>query len=94
MAKTQRLNPKVVALALASVSLALSAICAFLIWLAPQATIRFFGSIFHGIDLEKIAALPMTATGVLTGFLAIALISFVAGWLFAVVYNYLTDKVG
>lgn len=85
------LNPKVISFSLASVSGALSLICAFLMAIAPKAAFKFFGSIFHGADLTKIAS-PVTIPGVITGLVAIVIISFVSGWLFAVIYNYFLSK--
>ena len=86
------LNPKLVSFSLVVVSVALSLLCALFIALVPQASLKFFGSIFHGIDMAKIAA-PITVSGVLTGLIAVAIIAFVIGWLFAVIYNYLSSRV-
>ena len=87
-----KLNPKVVSFSLVIVSAILSLVCALLLVLAPEASLNFFGSIFHGIDMTKIAA-SVTVSGVLTGLVAIVIIAFVAGWLFAVIYNYLLNKI-
>ena len=84
----EKLNPKVVSLSLAGVSAILSLLCALLIAVAPKTTLKFFGSIFHGMDITKIAQ-PITVSGVLTGLIAIVIIAFITGWLFAVIYNYL-----
>ena len=86
-----KLNPKVVSFSLAAVSAIISLLCALLLVLAPQMTLKFFGSIFHGIDMAKIAA-PVTLSGVLIGLAAIIIVAFAAGWLFAVVYNYFSKK--
>ncbi|MBI3190936.1 hypothetical protein HYZ41_04515 [archaeon] len=86
-----KLNPKVVAFSLAVVSAILSLVCALLLVLAPEVSLRFFGSIFHGIDMTKIAA-SVTVSGVLTGLVAIVIVAFVVGWLFAVTYNYFSTK--
>ena len=88
----EKLNPKVVSLSLAGIATILSLLCALLIAVAPEATLKFFGSIFHGMDITKIAQ-PVTLSGVLTGLIAIIIIAFVTGWLFAVIYNYLLAKV-
>ncbi len=85
-----RLNPKLVSLSLAIVSVTLSILCAVLIALAPEAALNFFGSIFHGIDIAKITV-PVAFSGVLTGLIAIAVVAFITGWLFAEVYNYLSN---
>ena len=86
-----RLDPKVVSFSLVSVSVILSLACALLLALAPEASLKFFGSIFHGIDMTKIAA-SVTVSGVLTGLVAIVIVAFVTGWLFAVIYNYFSKK--
>jgi len=88
---TNKLSPKLVSFSLVIVSVVLSLVCAFLIALAPEATLNFFGSIFHGIDMTKIAA-SVTLSGILTGLVAVVIIAFIVGWLFAVVYNYLSDR--
>ena len=87
----EKLNPKVVSLSLAGVSGILSIMCAVLIAIAPQATLNFFGSIFHGMNITKIAQ-PITILGVLTGLIAVIIISLITGWLFAVIYNYLVKS--
>lgn len=86
-----RLNPKVVALSLVAVSAILSLLCALFIAVAPAATLKFFGSIFHGMDVAQTAA-PITVSSVVTGLVAISVAAFVAGWLFTVIYNRLSKK--
>lgn len=88
----EKLNPKVVSFSLASASGILSVVCAILLALAPEATLKFFGSIFHGADLTKIAS-PVTLSGVIMGLIAVVIVAFVSGWIFAAVYNYFLDKV-
>ena len=83
----EKLNAKVVSLSLATVSAILSLLCAFLIALAPVAAVKFFGSIFHGMDVTRIAA-PITLSGVITGLIAVVIVALITGWLFAVIYNY------
>ena len=87
-----KLNPKVVSISLVVVSAILSLICALLLALSPEVSLKFFGSIFHGIDMNKIAT-SITVSNVLIGLIAIVIIAFVTGWLFAVIYNYLQDKI-
>jgi len=88
---SNKLNPKIVSLSLASVSVILSILCALLVALAPKTTLIFFGSIFHGIDISKIAT-SVTFSGVLMGLFAIIILSLITGWLFALVYNYFEAK--
>ena len=87
-----KLNPKVVSFSLVVISAIVSLVCALLLALFPEASLKFFGSIFHGIDMTKIAA-SVTLSGVLTGLVAIIIVAFVTGWLFAVIYNYVLDRV-
>ena len=89
---SDKLNPKVVSLSLVSISVIVSLVCALLIAIFPEATLKFFGSIFHGIDMTKIAT-PITLSGVLIGLIAIVIVAFVTGWLFAIIYNYLLNKI-
>lgn len=83
----EKLNARVVSLSLAAVSGILSLLCALLIALAPGTAVKFFGSIFHGMDVTRIAA-PITLSGVITGLIAIVIVALITGWLFAVIYNY------
>jgi len=87
----EKLNPKIVSLSLVGVAVILSLLCALLIAFAPEVTLKFFGSIFHGIDMTKIAA-PITLSGVLTSLVALVIVAFATGWLFAMIYNHLSDK--
>lgn len=87
-----QLSPKIVALSLAIVSAILSIACALLLKLAPEATVSVFGSIFHGIDITKIAT-PVTLSGVLIGLVVIIILSSIVGWLFALIYNYLEANI-
>ena len=81
-----KLSPKRTAFSLAIVSGIISVVCALLIAIAPQATTKLFGAIFHGIDLTKIAS-QITLTGAILGTVEVIIIGLIAGWLFAVVYN-------
>lgn len=92
MYMANKLNPRVVSFSLVIVSAILSLVCALLLAVAPEAGLKFFGSIFHGIDTTKIAT-SVTVSGVLTGLVAIVIVALVTGWLFAVIYNYLQDKI-
>lgn len=81
-----KLSPKKVSLSLAGVSGIISVICALLIAIAPQDTVRFFGAIFHGIDLSSITS-QITVSGAILGTIEVIVIALIAGWLFAVIYN-------
>lgn len=89
---SEKLNPKVVSFSLLVVSVIISLLCAVFIAAAPEASLKFFGSIFHGIDITKIAT-SVTLSGVLAGLIAIAVIALVTGWLFAAIYNFFVDNI-
>ncbi len=84
---TDKLSPKGLAYALASVSAILYIICAILIAIAPEATIKFFGSLFHGINIELITQKSISFGSAIIGFVEIVVGSLLTGWLFAVFYN-------
>lgn len=88
---TNKLNAKVVAFSLAGVSGIISLLCALSLIVSPSGSMKFFGSIFHGVDFTKIA-MPVSISGVVMGLLAIVVVALIAGWLFAVIYNSLSDK--
>ncbi len=81
-----KLNTKKLTLSLAVVTGIVSTACALLIAIAPGATMGLFGSIFHGIDITKIAVAFSWGSAILGIIVATALAS-VTGWLFATIYN-------
>lgn len=82
----EQLSPKRVSLSLAIVSGIVSIVCALLIAIAPEATVQFFGAIFHGVDLSQIAT-TMTLGSAVLGTVEVIVIALIVGWLFAKVYN-------
>jgi len=83
---TEKLSAKRVSLSLATLTGIISIICALLIAIAPQFTIKFFGAIFHGINLSQIEK-TMTLGGAITGIIAAIILALIIGWIFAVIYN-------
>lgn len=81
------LNPKRTANALAVTAGIVSLICYILILLFPSGTVRMFGAIFHGIDMNKIAMIPSSIGYGLLGIIEVIIIGWIVGWLFAVIYN-------
>lgn len=74
--------------ALAVTFAALSAVCAVAFLIAPGATLDFFGAFMHGIDLRSVrSTAPISLSGALVGIVGLAVIGFVAGVVFATVYN-------
>ncbi len=89
----QELNPKAVSFSLAIISGVSYLLCAIFFALAPQTALNFFKGMFHGLDITKIAASSVPLFSVVIGFVEIVVFSLIAGWLFAVIYNYLLKKV-
>lgn len=90
---TDRLNPKIVSLSLASLSGTGYVFCAILFAIVPEATLDFFQNIFHGTDITQIARTAVPIGSTIAGFVEIIVLSLAAGWLFAVIYNYLATKI-
>lgn len=82
-----KLNTKKVAYSLATVSGIAYIVCALLVAVAPEGTLSFFGALFHGIDITKIAATNLTIGSTILGFVEIIVLSYLLGWLFAITYN-------
>lgn len=82
-----KLNAKKVAISLAIVSAILYIACALLVAIAPEFTVKMFSSMFHGIDISKIASTSISLGGTLLGLVVIVAYALIAGWLFALVYN-------
>ncbi len=87
-----KLNPKLVSLSLAAASGVLYILCALIFAVSPTTGLNLFSYIFHGIDITQIAQTSVSFAGILIGFVEIVLWSLLAGWLFAVIYNYLATK--
>lgn len=87
--KTEKLDAKKVSLSVAGVAGALSLLCALAIAIFKENAVKAFNYIFHGIDLSSVQQIDISFNGVVVGFVEIVAISLFAGWLFAVIYNYL-----
>ena len=75
-------------LALAVTFAVLSAICAVATALWPDATIDFFGAFMHAVDLKAVkSAEPVSLGRTLYGVIGLGVVGFVAGIVFATVYN-------
>ncbi|MBI5391468.1 hypothetical protein HZB00_00540 [Candidatus Woesearchaeota archaeon] len=89
---TEKINAKKTGAALAIVSSIIYALCVIAIVAAPGVTLEIFSAMFHGIDITKISSTPVSFIRTIVGFIEINLLSFISGWLFAVIYNSLTKK--
>jgi len=82
----EKLNVKRVSLSLAYVTAIVSIICALLLAIFPNGGMRLLGSIFHGLDISKIAV-AITWSGAILGTIVAIVLALIAGWLFAKIYN-------
>lgn len=90
---TDKLSPKIVSLSLSTVSGIVYILCAIFIAISPQAALSLSKDLFHGIDITQIARTTVTLGSTVAGFVEIIVLSLVIGWLFAVIYNYLSTKI-
>ena len=89
----EKLNAKLVSCTLACTSSILYILCAALFAINPGAILNLFQYMFHGIDISKIASDEISIAGFLIGLVLVAAMSLITGWLFAVIYNYLSAKI-
>lgn len=87
-----KLNNKIVGLALATTSAILYLICAVFYWLFPKGIMNYANYMFHGIDLSSIASKTMTLGNTIIGLILIFVSSYLVGILFASLYNYFIKK--
>jgi uncharacterized protein DUF5676 len=84
----EKVNTVGVGIALAVTFAFLSALCAVFFAIAPDATVNFFNAFMHGLDLNAVrSTAPVTFGRVLYGIVGLAIIGFIAGFVFAWTYN-------
>lgn len=88
-----KLNPGVIALTLGSVSGIFYLACVLLFAVAPRAGIKLANTMVHGLDLTSIMRASMAPLGtILVGLVEIAILGYLVGGLFAVIYNYFAKQ--
>ena len=87
---TEKFNARKVGFSLAVVTGIVSIACILLVALVPG-SVSVLGYIFHGIDVTKISKTP-TLYGTIIGFVEVVVLAYIAGWLFAVIYNKLNKS--
>ena len=71
----------------------ISALCATAFALQPEATLGFFGAFMHGLDLNAVrSTTPMSTGQVLYGVIGLGIVGFVAGVVFASLYNIVSQR--
>lgn len=88
----EKLHPKSIGLASAAVSAIGYVLCVLFFAVAPEGALQFFSAMFHGVDITEIAADMVWSSAIILGFVEIVVLSFVGGWLFAVLYNVFAKK--
>ena len=80
-------------IALAITLALISALCAVAFVLAPDATLDFFGAFMHGLDLKAVkSAAPISFGRVLYGLIGLSIVGFIAGVVFAWIYNAISRR--
>jgi len=88
-----KISPRIVSLSLATVSGTVYVLCAIFIAIAPQTALSLSKDLFHGIDITQIARTTVTLGSTVAGFVEIIVLSLLVGWVFAVIYNYISIKI-
>lgn len=87
-----RLDSLRVAVALALTAAVLNGLCAVAFLVSPDGTFKFFGSWMHGLEMSKVrSGTPETAVSVGYGIVAVSMVGFLTGLVFASLYNVLTQ---
>ena len=81
-----KLDVKRVSLSLVYATAIVSVVCALLLIVFPLGSMRLLGSIFHGLDISKIAV-TVTFGGAILGTVVAIILAFIVGGLYAVIYN-------
>lgn len=82
------LNKNVVGKTVASFAAIWYVFCWLVIRVFGESGIRFFNYFMHGIDLMKISKTTFNLSGDIAGLVIVLVLGYVAGWLFAKLYNY------
>ena len=89
----EQLKPNVVGLSVAIVTALVYLVCLAFVAIFPLETVATFGNYFvHGIDLSSIAAKDIKLSDSIIGFVIVTLSAYIAGYIFALVYNWLGQK--
>ena len=90
----EKLKPKVMALSFGIVGGLISLACLLFVALSPlEAVIKVSNSFMHGIDISTIAVKDTNFADSLLGFVIVVLGSVAVGYIFAISYNWLNEKI-
>lgn len=84
----ETLSPSSVGIAAAITLAVFNALCAVAVAIWPDGVVAFFNSFAHGLDLNPIKSTqPFNLIRFLCGLIGLALVGFIAGAIFAWIYN-------
>lgn len=90
----ENLNPKSMALSFGIVAALIYMACWLFIAVFPiEIIIKVSNSLMHGIDVSSIAVKDMSISESLLGFIIVVLGSIIVGYVFAVSYNWIKEKI-
>ncbi|GEM_PF-1793774 len=89
----KKLKPNIVGLSLGITSAVLYILCLMLVWITPVSMMTpFVNNLFHSMDFTGMMAKSITISGSIIGIAAWFFISWAAGFIFALVYNGISEK--
>jgi len=80
-------NVNAMGLALAVTLTLLNVFCLLLLLIAPNFFLGLFGSFMHGLDLSKIAVIPVLSINTFLGIIVTFIGGYILGVVFATLYN-------
>jgi hypothetical protein len=80
------LSAKGIGIASAAITGIIYILCFIIVFIAGDSSLKFFNLFVHGIDLTGLTTTPSIGTGII-GLIVSIIIAYVAGWLFAKIYN-------
>ncbi len=81
-----KLKLKPFVLSITSFAAILYLICAILVLIAPQTTLKIFANLFHGVDLTKIAKIPAVSEAVI-GLITVIIFAAISAAIFVWIWN-------
>ena len=89
----EKLNPNAVALTTGITASIISIVCLTFVAIFPLSTVVYVANnLVHSLDFSSIATKNITVTGSLMGIILWFIIATAAGYIFALVYNWIGEK--
>lgn len=91
----EKINANVIALSIGITATVLYALCLALVAIMPiPIIVGFVNALQHSIDVSGMVAKSISFTGIITGIFGWFAIAAVSGYIFASIYNLLSEKIG